>query len=128
MSCPHDRGIFRGRHPVGFALQVAQEGGETLELSEFAPPDSVPTDCNTPHLCGPVPLDATGEHWPGTAVVIHTGCGVAQSTVSGTRGGAAHFIAKSFDNDVFVAGKRTRDPDNSMQTDPARRVFGERLV
>jgi len=73
-------------------------------------------------------LEATRAPWPETAVVIHTGCGGAQSAASCTQGSASHFMTKPFDNDAFVALKNTLDPDGSLQTDLARRVFGVRLA
>ncbi|MHC4828812.1 MAG: sigma-54-dependent transcriptional regulator [Planctomycetota bacterium] len=91
-------GLRRLIGSLGCDVQVAEDGEAALRALAEQPVDVVLSDVRMPRVTGPELLKQVLARWPQTAVVILTGYATVELAVSCVKAGAAHFLAKPFDN------------------------------
>lgn len=128
------RGLDRLISSIGADVRTAPDGGRALEIVRNDRIDIVVSDIRMPRMNGVELLEAIREESPETQVVIMTGFGTIELAVSCMAAGAAHFVAKPFDNHQLLnvvrtigrkarsdRGSRSRDSE-IVAVDPAMRA------
>jgi len=95
-------GLRRLLGTLGIAAREAGSGGDALTRLAEQPADLVITDLMMPGLTGVELLEHVKRERPETVVAVLTGFGTVQTAVQCLQAGAAHFLAKPFDNDEIL--------------------------
>ncbi|MEE9392819.1 MAG: sigma-54 dependent transcriptional regulator [Planctomycetota bacterium] len=94
--------VRRGLQKLIGSLQAevltAPDGARALSIVRDGGIDIVVSDIRMPHVSGIELLDAVRKESPKTEVLMMTGFGTIELAVSCMAAGAAHFVAKPFDN------------------------------
>ncbi len=112
----------------GFAVEMASDGGQALEMIRAGPPDIAVLDLKMPRLdgfavCAELRRDPLTEHLP---VIILSASGTRDSKVAGLNLGADDFVTKPVDMPELLARirmilKRTRQ---GLDASPLTRLPG----
>jgi YesN/AraC family two-component response regulator len=94
----------------GFIVQTAGAAGEALQRTRTSAVDSIVADLNLPDFSAIDLLEAIRSEGLATPFLIVTGCATVQAAVAAMRLGAADFLEKPVDPDVFVAKVRDLTP------------------
>lgn len=84
---------------LGCEVKTASSAEMALTMFETDKFDLVLSDISMPGMKGNELLKVIKSKWPFTEVILITGFGTIELAVSCLQAGAAHFIAKPFDND-----------------------------
>ncbi|MFO0981313.1 MAG: sigma 54-interacting transcriptional regulator [Planctomycetota bacterium] len=95
-------GLRRLLAPLDVTIRDAESGKAALQLLARASADLVLTDVRMPGMSGVELLAQVKQHWPQTEVVVMSGYGTIEMAVACLQDGAAHFLAKPFDNQEIV--------------------------
>jgi CheY-like chemotaxis protein len=99
--------ISRTLSGLGYAVQVAADAAQAIDLAAMAPPSLLITDVHLPGLDGPgLAARVTTAH-PGVAVLFVSGSAGETMVDAGVLGEDAAFLAKPFTSDDL--GRRVRE-------------------
>jgi two-component system cell cycle sensor histidine kinase/response regulator CckA len=99
--------ISRTLSGLGYAVQVAADAAQAIDLAAMAPPSLLITDVHLPGLDGPgLAARVTAAH-PGVAVLFVSGSAGETMVDTGVLGEDAAFLAKPFTSDDL--GRRVRE-------------------
>jgi len=99
--------ISRTLSGLGYAVQVAADAAQAIDLAALAPPSLLITDVHLPGLDGPgLAARVTAAH-PGVAVLFVSGSAGETMVDTGVLGEDAAFLAKPFTSDDL--GRRVRE-------------------
>ena len=88
----------------GYLLKVASGGREALRCMEAELPDLVLSDIRMPGMGGIELLLAIGARFPGTPVVLMTGCGDPDYSGAAFQHGANGYLQKPIKVEALLAG------------------------
>ncbi|WP_437775792.1 sigma-54-dependent transcriptional regulator [Sorangium sp. So ce1097] len=86
----------------GYAVDVAGDGAEALEIAAERPPDVVVTDLKMPKMDGMALLGKLREQDPSLPVLVVTAFGDVTSAVQAMRAGAEDYLTKPVDFDALL--------------------------
>jgi len=99
--------ISRTLSALGYAVEVAADAAQAIDLAAIAPPSLLITDVHLPGLDGPgLAARVTAAH-PGVAVLFVSGSAGETMVDTGVLGEDAAFLAKPFTSDDL--GRRVRE-------------------
>ena len=104
----------------------ASSGEEAVDMAREWVPHLVLSDITMGGMSGVELLAYFARHHPDTRVVLITGFGTIELAVEAMRRGAAHFIAKPFDNDEILEAIG-RYGHEAIIREKARRLAGSRM-
>lgn len=96
------RGIERLVRATGAAVRSAASGDAALAALADAPADLIVTDVRMPGISGLDLLREARARRPDVEVIVISGFGTIELAVSCLQAGAAHFLAKPFDNAALL--------------------------
>lgn len=102
----------------GYAIKIASDGVQALEMYEKVSPDLVVLDLNLPKMSGESVCQEIKKRNPETRVLILTAKDSVQSVVQGLQLGADDYMTKPFNSEEFLARveARVRNMQNADST------------
>lgn len=88
--------------PLGYAVQVAENGAEGLRIVQEWNPDLVLLDVMMPDITGIDLLEPIHAHDPDIVCIIITGYATIELAVQAVKRGAYDFISKPFSGDTLI--------------------------
>lgn len=95
-------GCRRILSPLGYAVQVAENGTEGLRIVQEWNPDLVLLDVMMPDITGIDLLEPIHTHDPDIVCIIITGYATVELAVQAVKRGAYDFISKPFSGDTLI--------------------------
>lgn len=92
----------------GYAIKIASDGVQALEMFEKVSPDLVVLDLNLPKMSGESVCQEIKKRNPDTRVLILTAKDSVQNVVQGLQLGADDYMTKPFNSEEFLARVEAR--------------------